>query len=227
MRHRKAGLKLNRNSSHRSAMFRNMVTSLIKHDRITTTDTKAKALRGMADRLITLAKRGDLHARRQAMSIVREKNVVHQLFETANERFGAISGGYTRVVKAGFRPGDAARMAIIELVTPGTTTQKKSSKKKKAGKEKVQTPQAATATDVSVAETAAVREPAAPTEAPDTETAEALVAESEVGDETADTAVSEESQAAVAATSQSDSEPAPAVEETEPVAPNEDTTEKK
>lgn len=132
MRHRKAGSKFNRNSSHRKAMFRNMVTSLMKHDRITTTDARAKALRGLADHLITLAKRGDLHARRQAMSIVREKDVVHKLFETANERFGGVSGGYTRVLKVGYRPGDATMMSIIELVTPDTRTKKKPAKKKKA-----------------------------------------------------------------------------------------------
>jgi large subunit ribosomal protein L17 len=115
-------------------MYRNMVTSLIKHDRITTTDAKAKALRSMADHLITLAKRGDLHARRQAMAIVTEKDVVHKLFETAKARFGAVSGGYTRVVKVGFRPGDAAMMSIIEFVTPEAAAKKKPAKKKKAAK---------------------------------------------------------------------------------------------
>ena len=108
MRHRKAGLKLNRTPSHRNAMFRNMVTSLLKHDRIRTTGAKAMELRRWADHIITLAKRGDLHARRQALAIVREKDVVHKLFENAAERFGATSGGYTRVVKLGRRPGDAA-----------------------------------------------------------------------------------------------------------------------
>jgi len=127
MRHRKAGLKLNRTSSHRDAMFRNMVTSLFKYERIRTTDTKAKGLRRWADHLITLAKRGDLHARRQALSIIREKNVVHKLFAEANERFGTISGGYTRIVKLKRRPGDAALVSMIELVT----LEKEKSKKKK------------------------------------------------------------------------------------------------
>ena len=145
MRHRKTGSKLGRNSSHRDAMFRNMVTSLIKHDRITTTDAKAKALRGIADHLVTLAKRGDLHARRQAMAIVREKNVVHKLFETANARFGSVSGGYTRIVKVGYRPGDAAKMSIIELITPDTTVKKKPAKKKKAAKKSVTATPAPTA----------------------------------------------------------------------------------
>jgi large subunit ribosomal protein L17 len=115
-------------------MFRNMVTSLIKHDRITTTDAKAKELRGIADHLITLAKRGDLHARRQALAIVRETEVVHKLFETVNARFGAIAGGYTRIVKVGYRPGDAAKISIIELITPDAGSKKKPAKKKKAAK---------------------------------------------------------------------------------------------
>ena len=131
MRHRKAGLKLNRTASHRNAMFRNMVTSLLKHDRIRTTGAKAMELRRWADHIVTLAKRGDLHARRQALAIVREKDVVHKLFETAAERFGEISGGYTRVVKLGRRPGDAAPVALVELVVSQDTKKKKTKKKKK------------------------------------------------------------------------------------------------
>ncbi len=140
MRHRKAGLKLNRTSSHRNAMFRNMVTSLFKHERIRTTDTKAKGLRHWADHLITLAKRGDLHARRQALSIVREKNVVHKLFNEAAERFGSISGGYTRIIKVGRRPGDAAPISMIELIAAEKGEKKKAKKtiavKKKAVEDK-------------------------------------------------------------------------------------------
>ncbi|MBS3808646.1 MAG: 50S ribosomal protein L17 [Desulfobacterales bacterium] len=115
MRHRKSGVKLNRTPSHRQAMFRNLVTSLLKHDRIKTTDAKAKELRRWADHVITLAKRGDLHARRQALSIVREKAVVHRLFEEAPQRFGDTAGGYTRVVKIGHRPGDSAPVSMVEL----------------------------------------------------------------------------------------------------------------
>ncbi len=118
MRHRKAGLKLGRTASHRDAMFRNMVTSLFKHDRIQTTDVKAKELRRWVDKMITLAKRGDLHARRQALSVIREKDVVHKLFSEASTRFSNRQGGYTRVVKMGLRPGDAAQIALIELVDP-------------------------------------------------------------------------------------------------------------
>ncbi len=117
MRHRKAGVKLGRTSSHRKAMFRNMVTSLFKYEKIRTTDVKAKELRSWADHLVTLAKRGDLHARRQALSIIREKAVVHKLFAEANEKFGSRQGGYTRVIKMGRRPGDAAPISIVELIT--------------------------------------------------------------------------------------------------------------
>ncbi len=117
MRHRKSGVKLNRTSSHRKAMFRNMVTSLFKYTRIKTTEAKAKELRKLADKMITLAKRGDLHARRQAMSVIREKNVVHQLFNDVAEKFGNRQGGYTRIIKLGLRAGDAAPMTMIELIT--------------------------------------------------------------------------------------------------------------
>jgi len=130
MRHRKAGLKLNRTSSHRTAMFRNMVTSLFKHERIRTTDVKPKELRRWADNLVTLAKRGDLHARRRALSIVREKEVVYKLFAEAAERYGSVSGGYTRIVKLGRRPGDAAPISLIELVYSEERKKKKKTKKK-------------------------------------------------------------------------------------------------
>ncbi len=133
MRHRSAGIKLNRTSSHRKAMFRNMVTSLFKHERIRTTDAKAKEIRRWADKLVTLAKRGDLHARRQALAIIREKDVVHKLFAEAPERFAQVNGGYTRVVKVGFRPGDAAPISMVELVTP-EVKKKKARRKKKAKK---------------------------------------------------------------------------------------------
>ncbi len=117
MRHRKAGIKLNRTSSHRKAMFRNMVTSLIKYKKIRTTHAKAMALRSWADYVITLAKRGDLHARRQVLAVITEKNVVHKLFDEMVGHFKERNGGYTRVIKLEKRPGDAAPMAIIELVT--------------------------------------------------------------------------------------------------------------
>ncbi len=136
MRHQKAGVKLSRTSSHRDAMFRNMVTSLLKYDRIRTTDVKAKELKRWVDHIVTLAKRGDLHARRQAMAIVREKNVVHQLFENAQARFGSQAGGYARVVKIGPRPGDSAPISLVELV--GESGKKHKKKKEPAAPAKPQ-----------------------------------------------------------------------------------------
>jgi large subunit ribosomal protein L17 len=109
-----------------------MVTSLFKHERIRTTGAKAKELRRWADHIITLAKRGDLHARRQALAIVREKEVVHKLFAEAAERFSGSAGGYTRVVKLGMRPGDAAPIALVELIVPEAKPKKKKAKKKSA-----------------------------------------------------------------------------------------------
>jgi large subunit ribosomal protein L17 len=132
MRHRKAGLKLSRKTGHLNSMFRNLVTSLLKHDRIRTTDTKAKELRRWADHLVTLAKRGDLHARRQALAIVQEPAVVHKLFEKAAERFGKVAGGYTRTTKVGFRPGDNAPMTLVELIGIEEEGKKKKKPKKKA-----------------------------------------------------------------------------------------------
>ena len=116
MRHRKAGRKLNRTASHRKAMFANMAAALIKHEQIVTTLPKAKSLRPVVEKLITLAKRGDLHARRQAISQMRDKAMVAKLFETLGPRYEERKGGYTRVLKAGFRYGDSAPMAVIELV---------------------------------------------------------------------------------------------------------------
>ncbi len=116
MRHRKSGRKLGRTSSHREAMFRNMVTSLFEHERIVTTAEKAKEVRPIAEKMITLAKRGDLHARRQAQSYIRRKDIVAKLFDTIGEQFSDRDGGYTRILRTGVRPGDSASMAIIELV---------------------------------------------------------------------------------------------------------------
>lgn len=116
MRHRKSGRKLGRTSSHRLALLRNMVTSLLEHERIQTTDAKAKELRGVAERMITLGKRGDLHARRQAMAVIRCKKVTAKLFDELAARFRDRPGGYTRVIKVGNRVGDAAPVSIIELV---------------------------------------------------------------------------------------------------------------
>ncbi len=116
MNHRKTGRKLGRTSAHRKALFRNMVTSLLQHEQIRTTDAKAKELRGVAERMITIGKKGTLHARRQALRTIRSKDVTSKVFDELADRYRERPGGYTRVIKLGQRPGDAAPMAIIELV---------------------------------------------------------------------------------------------------------------
>jgi large subunit ribosomal protein L17 len=116
MRHARSGRKFNRTASHRKAMFANMAVALIKHEQIKTTLPKAKDLRRVVDRLITLGKRGDLHARRQALSTLRDTTIAAKLFDDLGPRYKERQGGYTRVIKAGFRYGDMAPMALIELV---------------------------------------------------------------------------------------------------------------
>jgi large subunit ribosomal protein L17 len=116
MRHKLTGRRLGRTTSHRMAMFRNMATSLFEHERIVTTAEKAKELRPIAEKMITLGKRGDLHARRQALAFIRSKDVVEKLFTVIKDKFSDRKGGYTRILKTGIRKGDASGMAIIELV---------------------------------------------------------------------------------------------------------------
>jgi large subunit ribosomal protein L17 len=116
MRHRNAGRKLNRTAEHRRALFANMAAALFKHEQIVTTLPKAKDLRRVAERLITLAKRGDLHARRLVAARLRDEKMVSKLFDTLGPRYKDRNGGYTRVLKAGFRYGDSAPVAVIELV---------------------------------------------------------------------------------------------------------------
>ncbi len=116
MRHARQGRKLNRTSTHRKAMFANMAAALLKHEQIKTTLPKAKDLRRVVDRLITLGKRGDLHARRQALSVLRDRGITTKLFDGLAKRYKDRPGGYTRVIKAGFRYGDMAPMGVIELV---------------------------------------------------------------------------------------------------------------
>jgi large subunit ribosomal protein L17 len=116
MRHRKNGRRFSRSSGHRKAMFANLAGSLIEHEQIVTTLPKAKDLRPIVEKLVTLAKRGDLHARRQAISEIRDVEKVKKLFDTLGPRYKARPGGYTRVLKAGFRHGDSAPVAVIEFV---------------------------------------------------------------------------------------------------------------
>ena len=138
MRHLKAGKKLGRNSSHRKAMWRNMVTSLFKHEQLETTDAKAKLLRPKAEKMITLAKRGDLHARRQALSYMEDKATTHKLFDELKDRYIDRQGGYVRIIKKTTRKGDGAPISVIQLL-PGEGEKKKGKKKTKpvSGKPKV------------------------------------------------------------------------------------------
>jgi large subunit ribosomal protein L17 len=119
MRHLKKGRKLNRSPSHRLALMRNLVTSILRHDRIETTDSKAKELRRWVDWMVTLGKKGTLHARRQALAVIQDKAVVRKLFSSVAPRFQERSGGYTRSVKVGHRRGDNAPLSVIELITEG------------------------------------------------------------------------------------------------------------
>ncbi len=136
MRHRVAGKKLGRTTSHRMMMFRNMVTSLLDKERIHTTLERAKALRPVAEKMITLGKRETLHARRQALAFIKDPAMVTKLFETIAPRFSDRPGGYTRIIRLGFRDGDGAQMAIIELVGSEFKPAKKQSKgAKKSSKE--------------------------------------------------------------------------------------------
>src|SRR5262250_1500245 len=133
MRHLKSGRKLSRSSSHRWALMRNLITSLLREEKIRTTDPKAKELRRWADRVITLGKQGSLHARRQALRMVQDKTVVRKLFDTIAPRFKDRPGGYTRIIKIGWRRGDAAPISLIELVgaADGTEGEGSSAGKKK------------------------------------------------------------------------------------------------
>ena len=134
MYHGKAGRKLGRTSSHKEAMFRNMVTSVIKYGSIRTTDCKAKELRILAEKMVTLGKRGDLHARRQALSVIRDKAAVGKLFGELSERFRTRAGGYTRIIKVGYRFGDNAPVSILEFI-PDEKKEKPKTKAKAKAKE--------------------------------------------------------------------------------------------
>ena len=134
MRHLNQGRKLNRTGAHRKALFRNLVLALIKSGRITTTDAKAKELRRYADRMVTLGKRGDLSARRRAFAFVQSRDAVKKLFDEIAPRFKDRAGGYTRVIKYGFRRGDAADLSIIEFTGSSEEAKAKKPRKKAASK---------------------------------------------------------------------------------------------
>ncbi len=132
MRHGRAGFKLGRVTAHRWALFRNLLVALFRHERILTTEAKAKAVRGLADQMVTLAKRDTLHARRQALTMVPDPQVVKRLFDTIAARFTDRHGGYTRILKAGTRPGDRAPMVLLELVDRPEVPRDKDQKDAKA-----------------------------------------------------------------------------------------------
>ncbi len=134
MRHLKAGRKLNRTSSHRSALMRNLVSSLFQHEKIQTTDPKAKELRRWADRMISLGKEGSLHARRRALAFIHDQAVVRKVFETLAPRFKDRPGGYTRIVKLGWRRGDRAPISLVELLPADGTAKADTSSGAKKGR---------------------------------------------------------------------------------------------
>lgn len=136
MRHRKDGYKLGRRTNHRWALFRNLLVALFRHERITTTEAKAKAVRGLADEMITLAKRETLHARRQVLAMVPDDEVVRKMFDTIAARFADRNGGYTRIIHAGTRPGDGAPTVLLELVDRPETPADKDKGKGKGKKKK-------------------------------------------------------------------------------------------
>ena len=140
MRHGKDGYKLGRLTQHRWAMFRNLLVALFRHERIQTTEAKAKAVRGLAEHMITLAKRENLHARRQVLAMMPDTEVVGKLFDTVAARFAERHGGYTRILKTGVRPGDAAPMVLLELVDRAEAPKEKGKGKGKDGKKKKEEP---------------------------------------------------------------------------------------
>jgi large subunit ribosomal protein L17 len=134
MRHGRANYKLGRLTAHRWAMFRNLLVALFRHERIMTTEAKAKAVRGIADQMVTLAKREDLHAKRQVLAMVPDETIVKKLFDTIAARFSDRNGGYTRIIHAGTRPGDRASMVLLELVDRPQAPREKTKKGAKAEK---------------------------------------------------------------------------------------------
>jgi large subunit ribosomal protein L17 len=142
MRHRKAGKQLGRNTSHRRALLRNLTTALFKHEQIETTDSKARQLRPVAEKVMTLAKRGDLHARRQALAYLTEKGVVHRLFDELRARYTDRQGGYVRIVKKGIRKGDGAPVSVVQLLAVEGGGKPEKQKGKKAVRKRKATSQA-------------------------------------------------------------------------------------
>ena len=154
MRHQKGGRKLGRTSSHRKAMLRNMLASFFEKEKIETTTAKAKELRPLAEKMITLGKRGDLHARRKVLRLIPDKKIVRKLFNEIASRFETRLGGYTRIIKTGYRAGDRAPMAVIELVEEKIVAKKKKAKKQKKEPERTVSEGKKESTDSQLAEKA-------------------------------------------------------------------------
>ncbi len=198
MRHNNSGKRLGRNTSQRLAMMRNMVTSLIQHEKITTTDTKAKELRKLADKMVTLGKKNSLHARRQALRVVRERSAVARLFDLLAPRYHNRPGGYTRIIKLGNRLGDNApisRIEFVEELDPASVKTRKAAKKVEPSKQ-AEPPkeEVAAASDEKIVEASTEEAPAE--EAQETGTAEEAEAEAESATESETRAVSESDTAA-------------------------------
>ena len=192
MRHMKSGKRLGRNTSHRKAMMRNMVTSFFDHEKITTTDARAKELRKMAEKLITIALRGDLHSRRLVMQVVRDKKVVAKLFDTIAPRYTERPGGYTRIIKLGHRSGDNASLSVIELVEEELTAKPK---KKKAEVKKAAKPVVPVAVETPVEEAPAEEAPAEEAPAEEAPAEEAPAEEAPAEEAPAEEAPAEEAPA--------------------------------
>lgn len=191
MRHKKAGKQLSRNTSHRRALLRNIVTSLFKHEQIETTDAKAKSLRPIAEKMITLAKRGDLHARRQVLSYLQDKAVTHKLFDELKDQFLDRQGGYVRIVKKGIRKGDAAPISIVQLIPKDEERKSDKKKPKKLKKSKSVAPKPEKEVDVKKKDE--VSEEAQDEKAPDTtETVAEIEEKKAVAEEAQDETPAEE-----------------------------------
>jgi large subunit ribosomal protein L17 len=169
MRHARAGKKLGRDSAHRKALYSNLAGALIEHGRIKTTVTKAKAVKPLAEQMITLGRRGDLHARRQATAFLRSRDVVHHLFAEVAPRFKDRPGGYTRIVKIGPRPGDSAEMAYLELVDEEYVAQLREERQTAVAEVPAEAAEEAPETEAEAVEDPESEEPAAEAEEPEGE----------------------------------------------------------
>jgi len=197
MRHKKKGSALNRTSSHRKWLLSNLITSLFVHEKIKTTTAKAKQARPLAEKMITFAKRGDLHARRQVLRFIRDKEVVKKLFDTLGARFKDRPGGYTRILKIGNRAGDNAPMAYLELIPEEERGKSSGKKRRRRGRKKAAEPAEAAAQETAEAVEEAAPE-ASPTEAPAQETAPEAEEKAAQADEETPAAAAEKPQEAAA-----------------------------